>query len=82
MVELVDTLGLGSNSLKSRGSIPLFDILLKKNFLKCIAQSVEQWTFNPRVLGSTPSTLNFCKRFIYLEFLYRILTQYQDHKRI
>ena len=33
VVKLVDTLGLGSNSKKSRGSSPLFDNLLKEFFI-------------------------------------------------
>lgn len=50
MVKLADTLGLGSNPKLVRGSNPLFDMN------KMYSLMVEQWTFNPKVLGSNPST--------------------------
>jgi hypothetical protein len=60
VVKLVDTLGLGSNSQRNRGSSPLFGI--KINF-QVYSSVVEQWTFNPKALGSNPSILNLFKHF-------------------
>lgn len=52
VVKLADTLDLESNSERSRGSSPLF------NILKVYSLMVEHWPFKPQVLGSIPSTLN------------------------
>ncbi len=52
MVKLVYTLGLGSNSNKRVGvQIPF------STSYKVYSSEVEQWTFNPMVLGSSPSIL-------------------------
>ena len=48
MAELVDALGLGSSSVKSRGSSPLFGII------GGIAQLVERMFCKYEVIGSNP----------------------------
>lgn len=55
MVELVDTLDLEPNSKRVRVQIPLS--IISEN----IAQLVEHWTFNPQVLGSSPSIFTITK---------------------
>ena len=52
MAELVDALGLGSSSVKSRGSIPLFgsSLIISGG----IAQLVERMFCKYEVIGSIP----------------------------
>ena len=53
VVELVYTLGLGSNSKRIRVQVPSSVVL----FFKYIAQLAEQLAFNRKVLGSNPNVL-------------------------
>lgn len=50
MVELVDTLGLGSSFLKIRVQVP-FLVIIENNG---IVQRLEYWNHNPNVKGSKP----------------------------
>lgn len=59
MVELVDTLGLGSNSILRVGVQVPFSIILW--FIQVHSSVVEQQTFNLNALGSIPSVLKVFK---------------------
>lgn len=63
MVKLVYTLGLGSNPKRVGVQVPspvrkihsTYSVYSKK----VCSSGVEQWTFNPKALGSIPNILNF-----------------------
>ena len=69
VAELADALDLGSSSLGSAGSTPVVPILsgspagiafeepLGASSIEPVAQLVEQRTFNPLVVGSSPARL-------------------------